>query len=229
MIVARTLNVVSHTVRREAFLDAAQGLIQTKGYEQMSIQDVLDVLETSRGAFYHYFDSKLALLEAVVERFADAAIQAVQPIVDDPNLPALRKLEKLVGGFARLKAERRDLMVALIQVMNSDANALFRDKLRLMNARRLGPILAGVVRQGVEEKVFRAAEPEYVVAVMLALSQGYQALAAEQFIACQEGRMTFEVVKKTHIAFTDAFERILGAPAGSIRLVDDATLHFWFG
>src|SRR2546430_3217796 len=61
---ARTLNVAVHTVRKEAFIDAAQRLMQAKGYEQMSVQDVLDELGASRGAFYHYFDSKQALLEA---------------------------------------------------------------------------------------------------------------------------------------------------------------------
>ena len=68
---ARTLNPAAHAVRRDAFVDAAQRLIQAKGYEEMSIQDVLDELGASRGAFYHYFDSKAALLEAVVERMVD--------------------------------------------------------------------------------------------------------------------------------------------------------------
>ena len=70
----RTVNVEAHQVRRDAFLDVAQRLIQTKGYEQMSIQDVLDELDTSKGALYHYFDSKQALLDGVVDRFADAAM-----------------------------------------------------------------------------------------------------------------------------------------------------------
>jgi len=72
--VARTVNLEVHKVRRDAFLDIAQRLIVTKGYEQMSIQDVLDELEASRGALYHYFDSKQALLDGVVERFADGAV-----------------------------------------------------------------------------------------------------------------------------------------------------------
>src|ERR1700719_1919309 len=66
--VAPTENTTLHGVRREAFLDVAQRLVETKGYEAMSIQDVLDALEVSKGAFYHYFHSKQALLEAVVER-----------------------------------------------------------------------------------------------------------------------------------------------------------------
>jgi len=74
---ARTVNATLHTVRRDAFLDVAQRLVQTKGYEAMSIQDVLNELEASKGAFYHYFESKQELLEAVVERFSDGALAAL--------------------------------------------------------------------------------------------------------------------------------------------------------
>lgn len=42
-------------VGRDVFVDAAQLLIQTKGYERFSFQDVLDATATSKGAFYHYF------------------------------------------------------------------------------------------------------------------------------------------------------------------------------
>src|SRR2546428_13357689 len=98
---ARTVNPTLYTVRRDAFLDVAQRLIQTKGYEAMSVQDVLDELEVSKGAFYHYFDSKQALLEAVVERFADGAIAALAPVLGDPDLPALRKLAKGGAGIGR--------------------------------------------------------------------------------------------------------------------------------
>ncbi len=58
----RTLNPAAHALKRDAFLDAAERLIRTKGYEQMTVQDVLDELGASKGAFYHYFDSKEALL-----------------------------------------------------------------------------------------------------------------------------------------------------------------------
>ena len=69
---ARTLNPVTHAVRRDAFVDVAQRLIQAKGYEAFSIQDVIDEVGASKGAFYHYFGSKGDLLEAIVERMADA-------------------------------------------------------------------------------------------------------------------------------------------------------------
>jgi AcrR family transcriptional regulator len=226
---SRTVNVQDYKVRRDAFLDVAQHLIQTKGYEQMSIQDVLDELETSRGALYHYFDSKQALLDGVVDRFADGAMSAVAPILADPHLPALRKLEKVLGGIASFKAERKQLVLAIMEVWNSDGNALVREKLRRLAARRLEPILAAVIRQGIDEGIVTSNSPDEMARVLMYLIQGYQELAGEHFLARQAGTMSFEVVLRTHAAFTDAFERILGIPPGSVTLTDEPTLRYWFG
>ena len=226
---ARTVNIERHTVRRDAFLDVGQRLIQTKGYEQMSIQDVLDALETSRGAFYHYFDSKQALLEGVVERFADAAMASVAPILADTQLPALRKLERVLRGIARFKAEQKQLVLAFIDVWNSDANAIVREKVRNMTATRLGPIIATVIRQGIAEGIVTAGSPDQTARIVIYVVLGFQQLATEQFLARQAGTITFEEVRRTYAAFTEAFERVLGTPKGSVTLIDDATLHFWFG
>jgi len=227
--VARTVNVETHKVRREAFLDVAQRLIQTKGYEQMSIQDVLDQLETSRGALYHYFDSKQALLDGVVDRFADSAMAAVAPILADPNLPALRKLEKVFGGIATFKAEQRELVLAIIEVWTSDGNALVREKFRRLAASRLEPILSTVIRQGIEEGIITATSPEETARVLVYLMQGYQELAGELFVARQAETISFEVVARSYAALDEAFERILGIPPGSIALVDERVLRYWMG
>jgi AcrR family transcriptional regulator len=226
---ARTLNATLHTVRRDAFLDVAQRLIQTKGYEAMSIQDVLDELEASKGAFYHYFDSKQALVEAVIERIADSGLAAVAPILADPDLPALRKLEKVFAGIARFKAERKELVVAIIEVWKSDGNAIVREKLRRLSATRMLPLFSLVVRQGVDEGTFHVASPDETTKVLLALMQGFQEIAADDFIARQAGTITFEHVQRSVASFTDAFERILGVPKGSVTLTDEPTLRFWFG
>jgi len=226
---ARTLNVETHRVRRDAFLDVAQRLIQTKGYEQMSIQDVQDELESSRGALYHYFDSKQALLDGVVERFADAAMAEVAPILDDPTLPALRKLERVLGGIARFKADQKELVLAIMEVWNSDGNALVRERIRRLSASRLGPVLSTVIRQAVDEGIISASSPDETARMIVYLAQGYQELAGEHLVARQAGTISFEDVRRSHAAFTEAFERILGVPHGSVTLTDDETLRFWFG
>ena len=86
---ARIVKEEEYAGKRNAILDVAQQLIYTRGYEQMTIQDMLDGLRISKGAFYHYFDSKQAVLEALVERLGEEVVQLLLPIVHDPELASL--------------------------------------------------------------------------------------------------------------------------------------------
>jgi len=65
---ARIVKEEEYNAKRNEILDMALSLIYSQGYEQMAIQDILDGLHISRGALYHYFDSKQALLDALVDR-----------------------------------------------------------------------------------------------------------------------------------------------------------------
>jgi len=225
---ARTVDIEARAVRRDAFVDAAQRLMQAKGYEQMSIQDVLAEVGASRGAFYHYFDSKAALLEAVVTRIVDAALASVTPLTEDPAVGALAKLEGLFGGIAQWKLERTDLMLELTRVWLSDENTLMRYKLWQHLMLRLAPLLASILRQGGDEGVFAVGSPDDTARVMVALLHGLNDLAVRTFIGRGEGGASLADVEAMVAAYVEAMERILGVPAGTLTLVDKAVLREWY-
>ena len=195
----------------------------------MSVQDVLDELDASKGAFYHYFDSKVALLEAVVERMVVAGTAAVAPVVADPGLTAPEKLSRLFSGIASWKTERKELMLALMRIWYSDDNAIVREKLRQGMLTRLAPRLAAIIAPGRAEGLFSVGSPDDSARVLVWLIQGAQDLAGELFLARQASTITFEAVEGRLAAYKEAFERILGAAAGSLKMVDDSVLHEWFG
>lgn len=226
---ARTLNAAVHTVRREAFIEAAQRLIQGKGYEQMSVQDVLDELDASRGAFYHYFDSKEALLEAVVRRMVDSGLAAVAPIVANPSLSALRKFEGFFAGIQRFKAENKALVLAVFETWTSDENALMREKFRHTAVKSLVPVLSAIVQQGNHEGMFHTSSPDHAARVLVGLMQSFGDETTDLLLARQADTIAFEDVERAVAANTEAIERILGLRAGSLTLIDGPTLRFWFG
>jgi AcrR family transcriptional regulator len=225
---ARTIDPEAHATRRERYLDAAQRLIQAEGYERMSIQAVLDQADTSKGAFYHYFDSKAGLLDGVIERMVDGALAAVQPIIADPDRSALEKFHGLFDGIAAYKATRRELVLAVAAVWLSDDNTLVREKFRRAVALELTPVLTSIVRQGTAEGAFTATDPDETARVLVGLLLGLNVTATELFLAHQAGHIAFEELTRTLKAHAEAFDRILGAEPGSLLLYDEAVLREWF-
>jgi AcrR family transcriptional regulator len=230
---ARTVKHDEHAVKRNDILDAAQKLIYTKGYEQMSVQDMLAQLKISKGAFYHYFDSKQALLEALIERMGQEAEQLLTPLVQDPHLSGLQKLKTFVATSSRWKAEYKDYLMALIRVWYADENALVRQKMTALTVKRITPLLTEIVRQGVREGVFTTPHPDHAADVIYALilglgdTFGHMILEHAAATDAQMTRAIFNRAKKMTAAYSDALERVLGAPRGSLELVDSKSLKVW--
>jgi AcrR family transcriptional regulator len=125
----------------------AQRLIYTKGYEQMTIQDILDELRISKGAFYHYFDSKVAVLEALVERMAvKEVLPLLSSIVQDPDMSALEKLNRYFDTASRWKTAKRTLMLELLRVWMADENAIVRQKMYSMSI-KMSPLLTEIINR----------------------------------------------------------------------------------
>lgn len=83
-------------VTEERILDAAQRLFLEKGYDNTTIQDIVDELGgLTKGAVYHHFKSKEEIMDAVGDRmfFANNPFEAVRGRSD---LNALQKLRETV-------------------------------------------------------------------------------------------------------------------------------------
>src|SRR6266851_5025367 len=106
------------------------------------------------------------------ERLPDGAMASLAPVLNDPELPALTKLEKVFAGIATLKAEQKDLMLAIIKVWDSDGNAIVREKVRRLSERIMVPLFSTVVRQGVDEGTLLVDSPDETARVLVSLMQG---------------------------------------------------------
>jgi AcrR family transcriptional regulator len=219
--------VKKHAVRRNEILDEAQRLVYTRGYEQVTIQDILDDLQIAKGTFYHYFHSKQALLEAMIERMIEAVEQRLGPVVHDPHLPALEKLQCFFDTIGRWKTEQKTLLMALLRAWYTDDNAIARQKVRVAALARIVPLLTAIIRQGEEEGVLMTRYPDQVGEVAMSLGQGLDEALAAQLLAAEPGPDHLRRMELTAAAYTDAIERVLGAPPNSLHFVDAEMLKAW--
>ena len=86
--------------RRQQFVDAAWRCAATKGYRDMTVDDVCAEAGLSKGAFYGYFDQKRDLLVALLEDDASVIDSALEQCAASSS-PMLAKLR----GYARTVLE----------------------------------------------------------------------------------------------------------------------------
>ncbi|QBD77354.1 TetR/AcrR family transcriptional regulator [Ktedonosporobacter rubrisoli] len=224
---ARTVKEQDYAAKRNEILDAAQRLIATKGYEQMTIQDLLDALRMSKGALYHYFDSKQAVLEGLIDLLLERVEQRFLPVLQDSTLSALDKLQHFFTTLVEWKTEQRPMTLTLLRVWYLDENAIFRQKLREMRVKRFAPRLAVILHQGLQEGSMTLSYPDQTGRVILSLVEDLSDTLARWLLSKEATQDDSLLIEEVVAASTEAVERVLGVPSHSLSLVDAQALSVW--
>ncbi|MFL0711372.1 MAG: TetR/AcrR family transcriptional regulator [Microcella pacifica] len=88
------------TRARDEIVEAAFRLFLERGYEATSLARILDTVPYSKGAVYHHFASKEALLEAVIERFFTSLLDPTDaPRPTEPVALAHRMVDDYVDAI----------------------------------------------------------------------------------------------------------------------------------
>ncbi len=223
----RIVNEAAYAQRRNAILDAAQRAVVTRGYEQMAIADILGELQISSGAFYHYFDSKPALLLALVERIGNEIEEIVLPIVHDPTPGALDKLQRFFAALDQWKFAHKRLVLAYLSVWYGDENAIVRHKLYQARVKRLTPWLEEIIQQGAREGIFTTPYPDQAARMIISLFEDLGYATVELLLAEHLSPENLSRLQRILLATTDALERLLGAPSGCLQPASLEGLDQW--
>ena len=116
---------------RANLLHAALRLFGERGYHATSLQDVIDAAGCSKGAFYHYFDSKEDLLLLFHDTSIDHLLDFAERKAAEPGNP----LERLLSIF-RHHLESMSTFHDHMAVFHNEARFLTHEKFRLVQVKR---------------------------------------------------------------------------------------------
>jgi AcrR family transcriptional regulator len=212
--------VVKHPdIRRAELLDRATGLFLRHGYDNISLNDLIADAGVSKGAFYHWFPSKDALIEALAERSAREAFAGIEDAVAGCDGDALARLNAVLqAGFdVKMDIAGPDQLAAMVSLLRP-ANAHLYGRIVAVEEALFRPLLTRLISDGVADGVFDTFDPEGVADMFYALAartnsnimdvlQAADESDREQAIDCLTTRFRLHGL---------AIDRILGLPDGSI-------------
>lgn len=203
-------------VRRQELLDAALELFYEKGYEKSSINDIIDRVGVSKGAFYYYFNSKEDVLETIAEQYTERILAVAGPIVRDNRLSAVEKLNTVVSKILEYKETLARERTTLIKIFLREENIKL---VRRIFTKMMAPareLYTEIIKQGVREGVFDTRSPEEAAELFIYVGTAMKAVLAKLVLESQD----IKAIERKLLFYEEAFERILGARKGSIRLAE---------
>lgn len=130
-------------------LDAAQNLFTSRNYADVTMSDIAQAADVTKGALYHHFASKEDLYLQMVHRYLGAAEVMMSSVVSSSaGQPCRDRLRQVTLSFLNLPDIQKDLM----HLVRRDIN-IFRDpdRERLIRAyqKALPEPVETVIREGI--------------------------------------------------------------------------------
>ena len=218
--------VKSAEIRKQEVLECAMRLFATQGYEQTSINQIIAELGISKGAFYHHYESKEDLIEALAAMHAEEAMMRVRSVLEDETLDAFGRLSMFLSRMRNIKTESAVKLQAAFAPIFLERNSNLYERTQAAANNVVRPVLAGIIAEGIADRTFDAPDAEAAAHIMLYLMGSTRPLVAALYASTNQ----LEVQRNINGLVTrmrylgTVIDRILGIPEGSIELADEASI-----
>lgn len=187
--------------RKQELLEIAYRMFLSDGYENTSVDAIIQQAGIAKGTYYYYFESKEQMLEDVIGMMIEAEVERARQVLAAP----LEVPQKIVGIIASLRPTRKELPIE--DALNRPENLLMHRKIRQQLLETIVPLLSQAVQEGVARGIFNCDHIAERVKMLMIVSDSL----------FDEGSFTADDIA----VFIDMTEKLLGAASGSMGFIRD--------
>ena len=151
-----------HTDTRQHILDTGNRIIAAKGFSCVGLAELLQASDVPKGSFYHYFKSKEAFGQALLQDYFDNYLGQLDTLFGTPGLDGRTQLLRYFGQWrstqGRENCNEQKCLVVKLGAEVADLSEAMRLTLRDGTDRIIGR-LADCVESGVADGSLPALEP----------------------------------------------------------------------
>jgi len=206
--------------RKAEIVEAAQNLFITQGYDATSVNQVIEAVGISKGAFYHHFTAKEDLLEAIAQHHVAQTAADAQSVLDDPTLDSFARLKKFLEMSRERKVNEGVRVIRTFQTLFHVDNVTLFHRIHTAMIEVIKPVLTRIIAEGVEEQTFDTSSPEGAAETILLLgTTTREAVARIVYATNGEERAAAATALMEKMEFICiVMDRVLGLPDGSLDL-----------
>ncbi|NLB90715.1 MAG: TetR/AcrR family transcriptional regulator [Clostridiales bacterium] len=206
--------------KKQAILTTAQELFYQKGYEETSVQDILDILQTSKGSFYHHFESKVELLTAIYEEKIAKALFSFQKSEQETSSP-LEKLNQLFYFANPIRKNEEDFLSVFFPLLTKNDDISVAMHYLFSVEKLFTPILSTVLQQAHDEKQAYLYYPEQMPEILFTVNNGLCIKTAKLLMEELSAEKAFSYGQFAEMFFAYRFtvERLLDLPFGGLEIM----------
>lgn len=207
---------------RAALLDAALTLILDRGIEAVSVEAIAAHARLSKGTFFHFFPTKLDLLEAACDRVASEVCQELQPMFTAHAGDPLSRLEVLLDVTRWCQSDPRHAAGCLWRTLARERASVMLAMVRARIVELLCPAAVRLITEGNALRQFRVTDVESTARLLLE----WVVVSLEgcvRVLLSRDGASPDAVLGRVNATLT-AVERALGAGEGVLHRADAEAL-----
>jgi AcrR family transcriptional regulator len=158
--------------KAETFVDimrSAEELFLRQGYEKTSMQDIAANSGLTKGALYHHFASKEALLERMCADHYDVLFRAAQSIVESqgPEDSCFHRLRRILDLSRGMGMSTVTFVSEYLKVRKDESSIMLKDRLRKYDRKFYVDLVAPLLKEAKEKKECDYAASAEVLAVFI--------------------------------------------------------------
>ena len=152
-------------VKYHKILDALQTLLENQELQNISVSEIAHTAGIGKGSIYYYFPSKDAILQALVERNYEKPLQTAKALAYQTEISPFTRMAMI---FQACRNSSSEFLKSEDSTDSSTQAKIFLHQKYVNHIiTELKPVLAEIIRQGVESGEIHFDDPESLAEIVL--------------------------------------------------------------
>ena len=191
--------------RRQEIVEISRLLFEKNGYEDTTVQDIINGANIAKGTFYYYFKTKKEVLNEVTKEISSNMYNFIKSIADSTSYNVADKLKMIfVSGY-----KHQIIGSNIMSAIHGSENRELQESLNIYYINIITPLIAKIFNQGCQQKLWSNE---------ISIQQAQIIFGGTQFIL-DSGLFNYSVDERRSFIteLAQLVEHVIGADRGVIR------------